>query len=102
MSNRKQLYYQTSAFEMKLVLPSLSHYCMDPHYYSSPSSLLVLLFQVKQSLQGKKKPSMSELVKNYKVDDIFKKLNIHRYLHQKQEAQLAPPVLLLSCKKLVA
>ena len=102
MSNRKQLYYQTLAFEMKLVLPSLSHYCMDPHYYSSPSSLLVLLFQVKHPLQGERKTSMSELVKNYKVDDTFTKLNIHRYLHQKQEAQLVPPVLLLSCKELVA
>jgi hypothetical protein len=66
MSNCKQHYYQTLAFEMKVVLPSLSHCCKDPRYYSSLFSPLALLFQAKHPLQKKKKNTASNLgvVKN--------------------------------------
>jgi hypothetical protein len=77
MSNCKQHYYQTLAFEMKVVLPSLSHCCKDPRYYSSLFSPLALLFQAKHPLQKKKKKYSFKSWGGKKLKGIFTKLNIH-------------------------
>jgi hypothetical protein len=77
MSNCKQLYYQTLAFEMKVVLPSLSHCCKDPRYYSSLFSPLALLFQAKHPLQKYIYIYSFKSWVGKKLKDIFTKLNIH-------------------------
>jgi len=58
------------------VLPSLSHCCKDPRYYSSLFSPLALLFQAKHPLQKKKKYSFKSWG-GKKLKGIFTKLNIH-------------------------